>query len=520
MKLSRVGKSMVCLLSALILCLGRESRADFKALIQEIEGYRPPSVVASQLQALPVSPPPLPSASESAFQAQVASLQQRQEKWLQSLSEPGEIITFYVPDPVLLARLRPAVTDPTVATKALAQGLTLETLETLVLLRNPAIQAKESEFKAVLEGYSQAENLDTILRRYASLTKSLMTGVGGMTNPDPVALKFPFPGVLALKGEIVNQEALAAREEFEIARREALTSVRKDFAELLYARKALEISQSLLQLIDNMRRTALTRYQAGAATFQEVTGIDIERERAKDELLTLGDELHNIETAIRTAILLPEEVVVGVPIPPDRPNTQSNLETLYQLALKRRQEIRLQEAMLGRMERMLEMSETMIYPGFTPGLSFYEGDEVSARGGESTAQASFGAELPKTPWFGTNDAYLRQTRQRLNSLNKALEATRASTMLEVRTAWFRFDKAKRQEALYRDRIVPLSQASLDAASQGYSTGSVTFAELIGFAKGWLTDTLSLARAQADVLKTTAELEAAVGISSGNFVKLK
>lgn len=536
----RVPRSyMSFLLGVVLACaVSQEAGADYRAMMQEMDGYLPPAAVAAQLTAKPASEPITPaSAEESAFASQVEFLQQQQSEWRQSLTTPEAFGTFYRVAPGLVTALQPAVNDPLAAEKALATGFTLETLEALVMLRSPAVQAKESELRAVLDGYSQVENLDTLLRRYASLTKSLMTGVGGMTNGDPVSLKFPFPGVLSLKGEVVNQESLAAREELEAAKRDALTSIRKDYAELVYNRKAQDVTQSLLRLIDNLDETISARYQAGTTNFQDVTGIGIKRETAKDELATLVEEQANVEASIRAALALPVGIKIGAPASRGLEHGEVSLESLYNLAVQQRQEVRGQQAMIGRMERMLEMAETMVYPGLSQDLSLFDGDEVSRVAGEfptpvgaeqtvmegtaggfpvvASADVN-GGGLPKTPWFGTNDAYLRQTRQRIESLKKELDVSRAATLLEVRLAWFRLDKAKRQQTLYRDRIVILAQANLDASSQGYSAGRVSFAELIESASSWLAVNLGLARAGADVLVATAELDAAVGITQSGI----
>lgn len=533
MKRSMRCRFLLCLVGLMIVVVNHEAYADYSAMIQEMDDYLPPAEVAAQLaKKAPFEPNVSSSEEEKAFALQVDFLRQRQSDWQKALVAAETTDAFYTVDPTLLAALQPAANDPKAAAKALSSGFALETLEALVMLRSPAVQAKESEFRAVLEGYSQVENLDTLLRRYASLTKSVMTGVGGMANADPVSLKFPFPGVLALKGEIVNQESMAAREELEAVRRDALTSVRKDYAELIYARKAQDVTQSLLRLIDNLKETISAKYQAGTGSFQEVTAIDIKKETIKDELATLVEGQANVEASIRATLALPVEVHIGSPAKREVEYSDVSLESLYGLAVKRRQEIRGQVAMIGRMERMLEMAETMVYPGFAQKNTLFDGDEVSRVSGEISkplggeqsvmaakegsfpvgSSASEGAGLPKTPWFGTNDAYLRQTRQRIESLNKELEAKRAATFLEVRMAWFRLDKARRLQALYRDRVVILAQASLDASLQGYSSGRVNFAELIESASSWLTVNLGLARAEADGLVAQAELDAAVGIN--------
>lgn len=512
----------------------------YRDLRRELEAYEPPALYRPQPGAPAASgAPAAPSPSEAEFQGEVARLRELRRSWEQTLDGAGTEPVFCAPEAARLAELRPAATDALAAERALADGFTLETLEALTWLRSPSVQAKEREVRAALEGYSQVENLDTILRRYTAFTASLMAGVGSAERPDAPAVQFPFPGVLALKGEIVTQDAQAAREEWEAARRDAVTSARKTYWELLYVRNAKEITARMVDLLDNLKGAASARYAAGETSFQDVIRIGIEREKAREELKTLAEEQKNMEAEVREALSLPPTVAVGAPAPREPSRESPKPDDLYAVAQEKRQELRAMRAMIGRMERMLEMAETMIYPGFSLGLSLYERDEVSrvggggamedgaGQGGRSAAgptdgagaaggsfptatTASMGAGLPKMPWYGKDDAYLRETRQRIAALKKDLEMTEASTALGVRQAWFRLDKALREEALFGDRIVSLSQAALEASTRGYSAGRVMFSDLIESYTGWLEASLGLERARADAGVGRAELEAAVG----------
>ncbi len=510
-----------------LLLTSHQAWADYGALMEEMAGYQPPAVVVEQMEA-PAPPDVAIPSGDDAFLKQIATLKAEQAKGAQALATPPATASFIALDPALLASLQAAADHDEAAAKALADGFTRETLDALVLLRSPEIKAKESEYLAVLEGYSQVEELDTILRRYSSFTKSVMTGVGGMTNPDPAALKFPFPGVLALKGEVVGQEAAAALQGVEQTRREVVTAARRELAELRYLRRAMEVTHAQLELIDSLNATVATRYEAGNATFAELTAIGSEREKLHETLTTLAESGKNSEAAIRAALLLPETVPIGRPAAEPLPLDTGALDALYALALERRQEILIQQAMIAKAERMLELAETMVYPGFSQGLSLFEGDLVSGVKGEGLAEAAgmtdsqggsalatpagSGGGLPKMPWYGSDDAYLRQLRQRLISLNQTLAATRAATRLGVRKAWFSVDRAKREEALYRQRVVPLVRANLDSATQGYSAGQVAFADLVTSANAWLSENLALARSEADLYQARADLDAAVGTS--------
>ena len=154
--------------------------------------------------------------------------------------------------------------------EVLAKGFTLEDLEILALLRNPGVKGAERTLRASIEAYSQVWNLDEILRQYTAFTEGLMTGIGPMEGGESMELKFPFPGVLALKGEIVTQEVTASREMLGIARRMAITQSRQAYWELLFTIRAQKITEEMLIHLKHLEAVATVRYETGKTSFQDL----------------------------------------------------------------------------------------------------------------------------------------------------------------------------------------------------------------------------------------------------------
>ena len=360
-------KTIISLLASAAIVAGGSALAGYSELSKEVRDYQPPALYRAQSAPVPVQTG-APSAPDD-FDLQILKLRELKGRWEKALSEPANEENFLVPDPSRIERLKDAANDNAAAEKILADGFVLRDLETLAVLRNPGVASKERDLRAALEGYSQVENLDTILRRYSAFTASLMTGIGPMDSPDAmIRSRFPFPGVLALKGEIVTQEAKAARENLEAARRNAVTSVRKTYFELIYVRGARDTTGLMLDLLDNLKSTASSRYQAGMTSFQDVLKIGIEREKMREELRTLDEEKKNMESMIREALALPPSVRIGLPSVDNVAVTVPAIEDLQAQSLDKRQELRAMRAMIGKMERMLAMQETMIHPGFSLNL--------------------------------------------------------------------------------------------------------------------------------------------------------
>jgi outer membrane protein TolC len=172
---------------------------------------------------------------------------------------------------------------------------------------------------------------------------------------------------------------------------------------------------------------------------------------------------------------------------------------------------------IGKMERLIEMAEIMILPGYSLNFSLYADEAVRQAGSQAAKEtfmtsttAAVGAGLPKSPWYGTRDAYLSETRKKLTAMRYELKDAEAETATTVRLAWYELDRSMREWRLYETEVVPLSQAALDASTSGYEAGDVTFADVIGSYTLWLDAHLASERRRADAGVALAELQRTVG----------
>ena len=490
--------------------------SNYPQMSKDIEGYRPPVYTVSQ--AVEVETHAGPS-DESGFALEKREISEAKALWKKALKTPRPAEAFYTPPSNLLNGLKPAVTDPGIATAALDPRFSLETLETLAFLRNPGIKAGENRVRAAIDTYAQVLALDDILRQYTAFTEGLMTGVGPLKGKESMKTKFPFPGVLSLKGEIVNQEIRSVMEDLEIARREAITDARKAYWELLFVGKAKNITVVTFGLYKRLEQVATTRYETGGTSYQDVIKVRIQRELLEEDLNTLRERQQNWKLKILEILNLPPETRIGLPENREPIRTLPPLSSLYKLAHDRRQELRRMRARVGKMEKLIEMAETMILPPYTLGFSFFEDEAVTQVGSVATQEdfsvttkSSTGSGLPIMPWQGVQDAYLRQTHQELNALRRELETEEAGTFTFVRKAWFRVDLAKREESLYRASILELTRTALEVSTQGYEAGNVSFADVISSYRSWLDTNLAAERELSALGIARAQLENVVGTS--------
>jgi outer membrane protein TolC len=498
-------------------------------VVREMEAYSPPALYQVSKEAGEPQGPVTPSSEDKAFLEQKEKLGQIQKDWTKALSSPSPETSFFTPDPERLKRISPAFTDDGAAVNLLSNGFSLEDLEILTAGRNAAVKNAEKAFLATLESYSQASVLDDIIRSYSAYTAGIMTGVGNMEDMESIYRKFPFPGILSLKGDIVRQEVRIALTDLEITKRTILTGARKNYWELAYNTRAKEISRRTLNLLENLESSVTRQYETGRAKIPELTRVKIQKEKMRVELLTISEQGLNIEKRLKSLLLLPASAKIGTPaegatslLPPDM-----NLEDLIEAALKHRQELEKTRIMITRMELMIEMAETEIYPGLTPNLALTENRAVTSSGTMKmeepfavTLPASMGSGLPRMPWTGLSEAYLRETRQRLLALKEELTAGEAETAADVREAWFSLDQARREAVVYKNEINALAQLNFSVSSKAYETGAIVFSETMDAVLLMFETSLAVERKKADVFIALAGLEQTVGISKPGRSKEK
>jgi len=482
--------------------------AGYRDLKQNMEDYTPPAMLQQ-----PAASEPEVIKESDAFESEKTTIEAARDRWTKTVDRkvlpPGD---SPIPAPLLQA-----ATDDAQTVAELKERFSLQATQALILLRNPSIKGATARLKAALEGFDQVAQLDEILRQYSSYTEGVMAGVGPMRGSDSIQMKFPFPGVTALKGQVAEKNVEAEKYTLSLVQRDIVAQGSKAYWNLLYTHRALRITRDTLDRLDSLESVATTRYGAGKTSYQDVIKIRIGRERLGELLDTLKKQRVNLETELLTLMDLQPGTSLGWPAT-TTPNTSiPKLDALYPLALEERQELNRMRAMVGKMERMVEMAETMIQPAFSQGYASFADEAVLQSGSagmkptfSNTVSPTRGKGLPKNAWFGSRDAYLRETNRKLEALRAELSDAEARTRLMVRTGWFDLDRARRERSLYKDRLIDLSLTSLDVSTRGYESGKVSFADVIASYTGWLDVNLASERRNSDVGITRIELERRVG----------
>ena len=463
---------------------------------------------------------PVPAPAWEAAASNLSELQEvKQELSRRRAAALGQIDDVVVgsglfePTAELWQRVKGA--DATELEAFLTERYDLDTLLTVALAANPTIKKSRVAVEAAAEKYDQVSNLDEILGKYSVFTKelSLPPGAGGR-HKRPVAMNFPFPGMLSLKGAIVDKEIDVARLKLLGAVQTTVTKVKQAYYDLLFLDHSIRVTEEVLGLARRMKGVVNTVYTTGKKTLNDVVKIKMEVDRLENSLVNVREKRRtavvvlNKLVGVSAGFTLPE----GAPLVPLTPvMLDYSTKELFKRGTAERTEVVVLVKKIEKMALAIEMGEKKFYPDLSSGMSLFQN--------VTTKQVGTGAVMPAfsvTPmvrggdWFGTNDAYMREVRKKYQMMGEALEELRSRTVTEINRSVFIYEKAKRDLILLESSLVPSSKLTVEITETMYTTGKVDFMDLVSSEQMYLDFSLKLKKSVRDLNVEAARLERLVG----------
>jgi hypothetical protein len=409
--------------------------------------------------------------------------------------------------------------DPEAIRQMIRRNLRLHEIEIIAGLRNPAVLAAQKKVKAELESFNQVMGLDENLKQYAAFTEGLNNKVGPLKMNASIKQTFPFPGLTALKGRVVQHQVATLVDKMRIVQKNSITETRKAYWNIVFIEQSIHVTAETIDAFIRLKDVATSLYKSGKTSFQDIIKINIKIEVLKENLITLSSKKKNFEAKLSELLNLPANTTMGKVLLSVPGKTIPGLETLFSKARQNRQELKVIRHQIRKVQAMLEMAESMIQAPFTLNFSTYEDEAITSVGSGAEkpsfaekTMASMKNNTPLKPWYGVDDPWLSQTRQTLLSLKQTLVKQENASDRMVREAWFAVDKNKRELSLYKNRILSLSRSALDVSTREYESGSIPFSQAIDSYTYWLSVKLTIANKQTDLGSSMATLEQMIGIS--------
>ncbi|WP_436715512.1 TolC family protein [Roseiconus lacunae] len=341
---------------------------------------------------------------------------------------------------------------------------------------------------------------------------ALQTAGGRVGNQMSVNQKVPFPDKLKTKAIIASREVQIAQTEVDGIAREITESVRLAYYEVWFATRAIAIIEETKDLVADLTNVAEARYRSGGSQ-QDVLRAQLETDRLDEQLITLRRQKQVAQADLATLLQQPVDLLPEATDELGITDTPQQIEELIALAEQCNPKLRGLAWEIQRDRDKERLACLQQYPDFNVGLSWgliSDGHDVISpvANGNDNLSISFGTTLPI--WREKINAGIREAAHRRSSTTRRLEAERDELYGKIRRLIVQADALAEQRDIYENRIIPRTEGTLELSIADYRGKRTDFFTLIETYRELLMFETQLARIDATLAGTIAQLDRTVG----------
>jgi outer membrane protein TolC len=372
------------------------------------------------------------------------------------------------------------------------------------LSHNSRLAAVAHTRDAMRERPAQAAGLPNPMFTYRG-----MDAASGGSFPNTQEQRFeieqPLPGYgkRGLREAVAVKEAGAMEAEVEILARDVVWMVKEAAFELQAVQKALLITRDENELLTRMAKVAEARYAAGEAAQADVIKARTEITMLQQKRVELEGQAKTLQA--RLALLLNRvdgigPITITAPIPEGAvPDPAAQVKA----ALGNRAELKAAGLKVERSELQSRLMTRESQPDYKVGLEYR-----SIERGDDMVMFMVGVDLPL--WRGKTGAAIREAGKMAAASESDREAMERQVTLDVQSACYKVETAKRTLDLYRKELIPQAAVRLHSSEAGYRAGKVDFSDWLESQRFGLNLRIMAAMAEGALGSGWAALERAVG----------
>ncbi|UCF37027.1 MAG: TolC family protein [Acidobacteriota bacterium] len=408
-------------------------------------------------------------------------------------SEPGNSPEFYTGHPQLEEYVRTALTE------------------------NPELHASFSRYRASLQRIPQVKALPDPTLTFTQFLRSPETRVGPQSNITMISQRFPWFGKLDLKAQIALRESSAMFQMYEAQERQVIAEVKRAFYELGYVDQTLDILREEELLLSHYETLAQARYSQGSGMQQGVIKIQAEITQVINRVNLLNQQRETMVARLNTLMDRPPEQAIPSVRGIDLPEVRLDLDVLYELGEKNRQELKASLARIEKSERSVELAKKDYWPDLTVGASLINvEDREDLAGilmpppdnGKNAFSFTVGVNIPI--WRDKYRAGVIQATEEGIAERRGYSRILNEMEFSIRDQVVRMQTLVEQIELYDRVLLVQAEEALRSTEAGYETGQLSILELLDSERFLLRTRLLRERYRTDYMRALADLERAVG----------
>lgn len=378
---------------------------------------------------------------------------------------------------------------------------------------NPSLSAAHGQIAVAESKIDQVTSLnDPVLSIALSNypVDELKADLSPMTgNEIRLAQMFPFPGKLDAKGKIAAEKSRWFAAAYQDARLIVRRQVKDAWYRLLFQRRAIELTNRNLKILDDFIKLTEIRYEVGKGLQQNVLKAHLQRSKQLDMLLSFQQK--------EAATLAELNSLVGrstdQPLEVDTPLTAAEetyaLDGLRQLAEQNRPMFASFTALIEQFKAQRSLAKLDYKPDVTLWAGYRFRDDGLPDGGTDFVSAGLSFNLPvrnarRSAAVAEADSSLRLAYLKRNDFHNQVNLT-------LHRSLSKYEQSSRLVDLYKNGIIPQANQTFQATLSAYQVDKVDFLTLLDSVMSLYRYEIENARALSDQQRSRAELESAAGL---------
>lgn len=448
-----------------------------------------------------IAPRTAPSAAHSTTAAEPIRLAQHQaaDQFAQV-----ELAQQEGPEPVRT----PSASTTTAAPQA------VENFVDAALSNHPRIRAARARVAVASQRAPQVRSLDdpVLSNSFFPISdQALQTAAGRAGNTMSISQNYPWPEKRRTRVAIANREAQMALARLDQVELEIEEMVRLAYYELWFADRSIEITGRNREIAAELITLATARNQAGGSQ-QDVLRAQLQVDAIDDRLIGLARQKALAQADLAALIQDPGRADIEPSDDLDVASAPENIDALFEAAAECSPRLRELQWAVSRDRQKRQLACLNRYPDFMFGAGWQtmtESDAISpVANGHDNVNFMVGITLPI--WKERINASIREASAEVAASDRDYSAARDDTYRQIRRLVEQAYAAEEQLRLYNERVLPRAQQALQLAAADYRGRLVDFGEVAdGFTEVLMFE-LQVARAEATLAGTLAQLKRAVG----------
>ena len=402
-----------------------------------------------------------------------------------------------------------------------AQENTLDSLIQRAVSVSPEIKMLERKFDAAEDKVPQVSNLpDPMLTlglmnlptNSFSFTQEPMTGkVVGLSQA------IPFPGKLGAMEKVTAKDADIVKQEINDQKNNVIKNVKKDYYELTFTRKAIDIAKETKLLLNNILDVVKTKYTVSQTSQQNLIKVELEITNINDKITELkGKETAQLAT-LNSILLLPADSQIKTDDKINPKFLDLSKIGLDSMARANRPFLKGLDIAKEKAGLMQDAAKYDYYPNFNIAFQYSFRDHIAKTNTplDNFFSAVIGISLPLN-YGGKVDAKVEEADAMENMYKEQYAASMQKLNTNFSSSVAKLNTIKDRVKLINEGLLPQAKQNLTTALASYQVGEVDFINVIDAQSKLYQIETNLYRLETDYVKEVADLEFLTGVNLSGY----